>query len=487
MLGTTAFVIGLEIFTKSAGLEDDFNPTVALTIVTVSWVAALAFSIWQTVGTFRSAANYKIARPRSYWGGIAQFFLIISLFQSASAFIKTGIPSVTEYYKIFAGDEEVGKYKFKVLRDGEELEFTGGITFGAAKEFNRFVDALGGLKLVHLNSPGGRISEAQRMGEIVKVHGLSTYVSNDCLSACTIVFLNGRDRLINAHSRVGFHQPYFPGMTEESKREAVALEQRRLEQLGVSPIFARKANTYSPQEMWAPDADELLSAHVATRVVAASDYGISGLGLEASSDVQLQKFLTDIPIYQAIQIADPVTFNDIVVRFIAGVRRGVRLAELTDQISPLIEGVFKSSLPFAPEDQLIAYTNLSIRKLTTLFDGDPAKCYFYQNSDKSSPAEFEAANGLLRDFSKEEQMLKASIIGSRLNVSMPTDQEADTLLLRLLSKLKLDHRLDVSLLNAKEVKPQRYAAYCLTTIAMWKVVMDFPRKDREILLRFLYM
>src|SRR5258708_32829027 len=112
-------------------------------------------------------------------------------------------------YRIYEGDEEVGKYRFRVLRDGQEMEFTGGITFGTAKEFDRFIDALGGLKLVHLNSRGGRISEAQKMGEIIRRHSLSTYVSGDCLSACTIIFLNGRDRLINAKSRVGFHQPYF--------------------------------------------------------------------------------------------------------------------------------------------------------------------------------------------------------------------------------------------------------------------------------------
>jgi hypothetical protein len=486
VLGTTAFTIGVEIFIKSTGLGDDFNPTVALIVVIMSWAATLAFSIWQTVGTFRSAAKYKIARPGSYWGGIAQFLLIISLFQSASAFMRTGIPSITEFYKIYAGDEEVGKYKFRVLRDGQEMEFTGGITFGAAKEFDRFVEALGGLKLVHLNSPGGRISEAQKMGEIIRRHGLSTYVSEDCLSACTIIFLNGRDRLINAKSRVGFHQPYFPGMTEESKREAVALEQRRLEQLGVSLMFSRKANTYTPEEMWVPDASELLSEHVATRLVDASDYGISGLGLESLSDVQLQKVLTDIPVYKAIQLADPVTFNDIAVHFISGIRRGIKLAELTDQINPLVETVFTSSLPLAPEEELIAYTNLAIRKLTTLSDVDPANCYLYLNRDKSSSAEAKIINDLLKAFLKEEQTLKASVIGSRLNLRMPTDQQANPLLARLVSKLKLDPKLDASLLNAKEVKPERYRTYCLTSIAMWKVAMDFPRKDRETLLRFLY-
>ena len=48
---------------------------------------------------------------------------------------NSGLPQINELYNIFAGDQELGKYSFRVLRDGEELELSGGITFGAAKEF----------------------------------------------------------------------------------------------------------------------------------------------------------------------------------------------------------------------------------------------------------------------------------------------------------------------------------------------------------------
>jgi len=68
----------------------------------------------------------------------------------------------------------------------------------------------------------------------------------------------------------------------------------------------------------------------------------------------------------------------------------------------------------------------------------------------------------------------------------PADQQVNPLLARLASKLKSDSRVDVSLLNSDEVKPERYSTYCLTWISMWTAVLDFPRKDREILLRALY-
>jgi hypothetical protein len=470
----------------SSLLRTDFSPGLSLFSIIGVWATTFVVLCWQVVGTWRSATKHTKSNTTALWPAIAKVSLCIAVILTLAQFVSRGVPQIREMYRIYEGDEEVGKYRFRVLRDGQEMEFTGGITFGAAKEFDRFIEALGGLKLVHLNSRGGRISEAQKMGEIIRRHGLSTYVSGDCLSACTIIFLNGRDRLINAKSRVGFHQPYFPGMTEESKRDTIEFERRRLERLGVSPMFSRKANTYTPEQMWFPGASELLSEHVATRLVDASDYGISGLGLEALSDVQLQKILTDIPIYKAIQIADPVTFNDIAVRFISGFRRGVMLAELTDQISPLVETVFTARLPFAAEEQLIAYTNLAIRKQTRLFDVDPADCYFYLNSRKSSSTDTRVINDLLKEFLQQELILKASVIGSQLKIEMPTEQKAELLRARLVSKLKLDSKLDVSLLNAEEIRPERYRTYCLTSIAMLKAALDFPRKDRETLLRVLY-
>jgi hypothetical protein len=87
------------------------------------------------------------------------------------------------------------------------------------------------------------------------------------MSACTIIFLSGRERFISPESRIGFHQPNFPGMTDEVRRDAIAGEERRLRQLGVSAAFAHRANTAAPSDMWFPTTAELLSEHVATQLV----------------------------------------------------------------------------------------------------------------------------------------------------------------------------------------------------------------------------
>jgi hypothetical protein len=266
-LGNIAATLAIVAITASTNLKDYFRPELALLSIVSVWITVLVVFVWQMVGVWRSATSYQRIRLKSYWGGIAKFVVIIALLRTIVEFGQTGAPQIAEYYKIYAGDNEVGKYTFRVLGDGQELEFSGGITFGAAQAFRQFVDAMGNLKVVHLDSLGGRISEAQLIGNVIRDRGLSTYVPHRCMSACTIIFLSGRERFISPESRIGFHQPNFPGMTDEVRRDAIAGEERRLRQLGVSAAFAHRANTAAPSDMWFPTTAELLSEHVATQLV----------------------------------------------------------------------------------------------------------------------------------------------------------------------------------------------------------------------------
>ena len=72
-------------------------------------------------------------------------------------------------------------------------------------------------------------------------------MSARCLSACTVIFLNGVERLISPTARLGFHQPDFPVLTTQQRRDIVLKEEQRLVSLGVSREFARKANQAEPE------------------------------------------------------------------------------------------------------------------------------------------------------------------------------------------------------------------------------------------------
>lgn len=274
-LGNIIAAVAVVFLTVSMDSKEEFRPELALLGLTAAWTTIVIVAIWQVVGVWRSASNYSNNNIRTYWGGVAKFMVFLAAVKLSAQLLTNGIPQIAEYAKIYSGDEGVGKYKFLVLNNGQELEFTGGITFGAAKAFEAFADALTGLKTIRLTSNGGRISEADRIAEQIRRRGLNTYVPTYCVSACTILFLSGRERFVGSSSQLGFHQPDFPGMSPEERRQIIAAEERRLTSLGVSVAFAQKANSTPPSKMWYPTLSELLSERIATKALDIDDSAVA--------------------------------------------------------------------------------------------------------------------------------------------------------------------------------------------------------------------
>ena len=58
-----------------------------------------------------------------------------------------------------------------------------------------------------LESPGGSLSEGIELGRVVSDHGLRTVTRYECASACALIFLAGRERvLVGSRAKIGFHQ-----------------------------------------------------------------------------------------------------------------------------------------------------------------------------------------------------------------------------------------------------------------------------------------
>lgn len=97
--------------------------------------------------------------------------------------------------------------------DGTTLRILGDVEEGFAQ---RIVDALNanpGIEAVTLGSGGGYVYEALAAGEVIRNLGLTTSLYNDCMSACTFVFLAGVDRQVwSPYPRLGFHMASVNGV-----------------------------------------------------------------------------------------------------------------------------------------------------------------------------------------------------------------------------------------------------------------------------------
>jgi hypothetical protein len=486
-LGNVLAAMAVAAIEGNLNFRDDFSPLISLASVVGVWAVLWLITLWQVVGTWRSATNYR-ASGKKVWGGVAQLFLVIGLARALVAFCQSGIPQIGEMYDIFNGDKRVGTYAFRVLRDGQELEFSGGITFGAAKEFEHFLDAMGSVRLVHLNSIGGRIFEAQRIGNLIRSRNLSTYVSNQCLSACTIIFLSGRERLITAQARLGFHQPDMAGLTEEGRRDAINEEIKRLRSLGMSQAFAVKANQAPPGDMWFPSTPELLAEKAATQLVNSADFAFSGFRPSELTDESIEQGLLKIDIYAAIRKADPQTFKVMLERFIDGIRRGKTISEMRSEIYPLGAKLFGELLPHASDDNLVTYTNFLVRQLSQLGSSNPSDCYYAANAAKITSSAYIALADKYKDLFAEGDKLEARIIAESTGKDkhIPREEEVAASLKQIFAGLQQRYGNDVQLLSADNVAVEKHGVYCEAVASTYAAVLKLPRTQAVALLRYMY-
>ena len=151
--------------------------------------------------------------------------------------------------------------------DSLEIEFSGPFDDGVAERFSAFLESHPEATGIRLTSEGGYVEEAERVGELIAERKLVTSVATYCVSACTLAFARGRERLLLKGARLGFHSPY----TSDGFGQDVQVdgEAERLAYIaaGVTPDFAAEAVQVASSEIWIPDPERLISARIVTGLV----------------------------------------------------------------------------------------------------------------------------------------------------------------------------------------------------------------------------
>src|SRR5580704_8923483 len=230
-----------------------YNPiSVVSTLVTI-WLFVGSTVIWQLVGIWRSATRYIARRKRRVWGVLAKLAVIVSTVRVIAVFAQSGYPQIEEAARIaFLGDPGIPDYTLRIIKAGTEIEIFGGFKFGLNDDLVRILKAAPQARVVHLNSTGGRLGEAEKLYETIKERSLITYTSRRCLSACTLAFVAGRERWIYASAQLGFHAPTFPGASEEDLRDHTRNQRTLMLEAGVAPDFIDRALSTPNASIWQP-------------------------------------------------------------------------------------------------------------------------------------------------------------------------------------------------------------------------------------------
>ena len=223
-----------------------YDPRIVFAVISFTWFGSLTATIWQLVAVWRSATRRIRERQRigkyAPWAGLAKGAVILGVLQLIGVFGSKGLPQLTEVFRMaFMDDPSIPAYSIRIMRNGSEAEITGGFKYGLTDDFLKILHASPQIKVVHLNSPGGRIGEAESLNKVIRGRSLITYTSDRCFSACTVAFAGGRERWIHPRAKLGFHSSAFPGMSDADMVENVKAQKEIFSSAGFEARFINRA------------------------------------------------------------------------------------------------------------------------------------------------------------------------------------------------------------------------------------------------------
>lgn len=218
------------------------------------WLLLLGLLGWGVVGSWR-AAGRRLA-PRALLVLVATGTLAM-----AGARLAEQLPQAAA---LLAGRDPLGTLTVRVSADGRRLHLSGPLALGSSAQVRQVLQGAADLRWVVLDSPTGRLPEAERIAAAIHARGLPTRVSGECSGACPFVFLAGSRRQVLPGGRLGLqrlsagaYNPPYQGLLNQSLAA-------RLGAAGLSAHLVRKTLATPPTRLWYLAPDELAVSGLVT-------------------------------------------------------------------------------------------------------------------------------------------------------------------------------------------------------------------------------
>ena len=150
---------------------------------------------------------------------------------------------------------------------GATWRLEGGISPGDAERIqDRIAEVQPRPERLILQSPGGSVQDALRLGRFLRQEGIGTEMLSGeyCYSACPYLFAAGATRSLEEGAQLGVHQHYFGKSTILPAFVAVEDIQRGqgevmtyLDEMGIDPLVMQHALTTPPDEIYVLVSEEI--------------------------------------------------------------------------------------------------------------------------------------------------------------------------------------------------------------------------------------
>jgi len=336
----------------------------------------LLINIWQNVGLWRAANAYNKRPKASMWGDVAKLFVVIGTLHTFTEFFVYQLPQSKELISIITGDKGIPPFKITVLPGGKDLYFEGGLRAGSAKEFKRILDAVPQASVLQIDSIGGRISEAKKIGDLVKARNMTTYCAGQAQSAATLILMNGVKRYVTPDARIGFHAGTFPGSTKEMSEAMDSEIESLMRKGGVSDSFIKRVLATPHNRMWYPSFNEMLQAHFIT----GQSFGEGFASPWGLPNVDLEKIFEKVETkrnVKAFKTCLPDDYDKMKTDVINALRSGRSEVEAISIVNETTRKVFLSSLSFASDEAINSLSTETLRFLKEHVYTNPKGCIYF--------------------------------------------------------------------------------------------------------------
>lgn len=485
-LSTFVVVVITTLIGSSTGLSE-LGPKASGAAILAIYGFAVIATFWQLGGIWRSADKHTQKGGKAFWAGFAKLMVVIGLLRFAADFTTVGLPLISEGAKMLVGVDDTPPYQIRLLREGTELELAGGMPFGTNDAIKKFLDATPAIQVLHLNSQGGRMAEAYLLYKTIKERNLSTFTSADCVSACSIAFLAGKERYLGESGRLGFHSVRVGELSGQVNTELNGEVRQTLQTHGVPKNFIDRALSTSPKDMWYPSKDELLRAKIIDSVVDSRYFGLSGVTQWRDAH-KIESELLTLPIYSALAQYDQKNYAKLRNILVSGIQKGRAQIEIQNDVrSILMNQLIPTYLKKAPDGALIRYWRSQVAEMQHLANLDPQHC-----ADFVYPQYAKTALDLERLLPKELQIedlnalaavVKGVATNPQGNGSSPR-VEADIEAIGVKVKQKFPSALEV--LTTPDNYKDAPVALCMAYTVVFSEVLALPSSSQSgAVLRYL--
>jgi hypothetical protein len=321
--------------------------------------------------------------------------------------------------------------------------------------------------------------------ESVRQRNLTTYTSEYCLSAATLVLMAGKERVIAANAKVGFHAGSFPGLTPEQHREMDLFIRSTMQSAGVGEQFINRVLATPSDQMWYPAFEEMKMAGVVTSQSFGERFAVSWAQSDEEIDEAVKK-IGNLPWFSTIRELEPKLYAKMIDDFTTAIKAGKSEGEATSLVRANALGLMEKYFPAASDEALLGLLRDEWIPILTKYGGSNSRaCIAVLSGREDSTINFSRAFpdwDMSTTLALADAILRsgASKIPVRANkVAARSDLE------RIFKSLAARYGNDVQLLDQESQWMNNSQEVCEMLLAMYRQISALPNKRAANVVRYL--